>query len=212
MAAEPRFPAYDPAEFSRQLAEYTQAAQTMFAEVMKAPSAGAGRGLDPLNAAPAMHEAATRLSMSPARPDAGEFAALAAAHAALAADGSLDGCQTQGNDRSAAPVLPPIAEPEPGDRRFRHPDWQENALFDYIKQSYLITSRWLVDTMSGLEGLDAQTAKKVNFYTRQFADAFAPSNFVWTNPEGPARHIREPGQESRPRHRELQARHGTWQG
>jgi polyhydroxyalkanoate synthase len=25
--------------------------------------------------------------------------------------------------------------------------------------------------------------KKVNFYTRQFADAFAPSNFVWTNPE-----------------------------
>ncbi|MBL8199204.1 MAG: hypothetical protein JNJ67_09700, partial [Chromatiales bacterium] len=67
MAAEPRFPSYDPAEFSRQLAEYTQAAQTMFAEAMKMPTAGAGRGLDPLNVAPAMHEAASQLSMSPAR-------------------------------------------------------------------------------------------------------------------------------------------------
>ena len=67
MAAEPSFSAYDPAEFSRQLAEYTQAAQTMFAETMKTPTAGAGRGFDPLNAAPAMQEAASQLSMSPAR-------------------------------------------------------------------------------------------------------------------------------------------------
>jgi polyhydroxyalkanoate synthase len=183
MATEPRSPAYDPAEFSRQLAEYTQAAQTMFAEMMKAPTAGAGRGLDPLNAAPAMQEAASQLSMSPARLMQANLQ-LWQQHMQLWQQMAASmASKAQGGEQPAASAYPPVAEPEPGDRRFRHPDWQENALFDYIKQSYLITSRWLVDTMSGVDGLDAQTAKKVNFYTRQFADAFAPSNFVWTNPE-----------------------------
>ena len=77
----------------------------------------------------------------------------------------------------------PIVEPAKGDYRFKDADWQSNFLFDYLKQSYLITSRWLVDTMSTVAGLDRDTARKVDFYTRQFADAFSPSNFVWTNPE-----------------------------
>ncbi|MCB1598058.1 MAG: class I poly(R)-hydroxyalkanoic acid synthase, partial [Gammaproteobacteria bacterium] len=155
----------------------------MFAEIMKVPSAGAGRGLDPLNVAPAMQEAASQLSMSPARLMQANLQ-LWQQHMLLWQQMAASmATKTRSGDQPAVPAFPPVAEPEPGDRRFRHPDWQENALFDYIKQSYLITSRWLVDTMSGLEGLDAQTAKKVNFYTRQFADAFAPSNFVWTNPE-----------------------------
>ena len=37
--------------------------------------------------------------------------------------------------------------------------------------------------MHDVEGLDDHTAKKVDFYTRQFIDAMAPSNFVATNPE-----------------------------
>jgi polyhydroxyalkanoate synthase len=83
----------------------------------------------------------------------------------------------------AGQPMEPVAHPEPGDRRFRHPDWEVNPFFALVKQSYLITSRWLVDTMAGVAGLDPQTAKKVEFYTRQFADAFAPTNFPWTNPE-----------------------------
>ena len=38
-------------------------------------------------------------------------------------------------------------------------------------------------TVSDVEGLDDKTAQKVDFYTRQFADALAPSNFVVTNPK-----------------------------
>ena len=77
----------------------------------------------------------------------------------------------------------PVATPEKGDRRFKHEDWQEHFLFDYIKQSYLIAARWMHKTVAEVEGLDPTTAKKVDFFTRQYIDAMAPSNFALTNPE-----------------------------
>ena len=38
-------------------------------------------------------------------------------------------------------------------------------------------------TVGEIEGMDDKTARKVDFYTRQFVDAMAPSNFIMTNPE-----------------------------
>ena len=80
-------------------------------------------------------------------------------------------------------TAPPVAEPAKSDRRFRHEDWEEHFLFDYVKQSYLITARWLHSAVANVEGLDEQTRKKVDFFTRQYIDALAPSNFALTNPE-----------------------------
>ncbi len=77
----------------------------------------------------------------------------------------------------------PVIEPEKGDRRFKAAEWDDNFLFDYIKQSYLLTARWMQSTVGEIDGLDEKTARKVEFYTRQFADSMAPSNFVATNPE-----------------------------
>ena len=77
----------------------------------------------------------------------------------------------------------PVAVPAKGDKRFKHEDWHEHFLFDYIKQSYLITARWMHDQVASVEGLDEQTKKKVDFFTRQYIDALAPSNFALTNPE-----------------------------
>ena len=77
----------------------------------------------------------------------------------------------------------PIAIPAKGDKRFKHEDWEQHFLFDYIKQSYLITARWLHEQVANVEGLDEKTRKKVDFYTRQYIDAFSPSNFALTNPE-----------------------------
>ena len=77
----------------------------------------------------------------------------------------------------------PVAEPAKSDKRFRHEDWQEHFLFDYVKQSYLLTARWLHDAVASVEGLDQRTQKKVDFFTRQYIDALAPSNFALTNPE-----------------------------
>jgi class I poly(R)-hydroxyalkanoic acid synthase len=61
--------------------------------------------------------------------------------------------------------------------------WTDNALFDFIKQSYLLKARWLQNAVRDVEGIDAHTARKLDFYTRQFVDAIAPSNFLMTNPE-----------------------------
>ena len=77
----------------------------------------------------------------------------------------------------------PVISPERGDRRFRDPAWNDNLLFDFIKQSYLLSARYVLDSAGNGDGLDDKTQQKVEFYSRQFVDALAPSNFVVTNPE-----------------------------
>ena len=77
---------------------------------------------------------------------------------------------------------PPLVEPERGDRRFKDEAWSEDLLFDHIKQSYLLSARWLRSLVRDVPGLDPKEQEKVDFYTRQFISAVAPSNFLLTNP------------------------------
>jgi polyhydroxyalkanoate synthase len=77
----------------------------------------------------------------------------------------------------------PVAVPDKSDRRFKDPEWEQNFVFDHIKQSYLIAARHLHRAVAQVEGLDEASAKKVDFYTRQYIDALAPTNFATTNPE-----------------------------
>src|SRR5262245_7280845 len=77
----------------------------------------------------------------------------------------------------------PVAEPAKGDGRFKDEDWSSNFVFDYIKQSYLIASRHIREAVAGVEGLPPDSEKKVAFFTRQYVDALAPTNFVMTNPQ-----------------------------
>ncbi len=77
----------------------------------------------------------------------------------------------------------PVAAPKKGDARFRDEQWEGHFLFDFIKQSYLITARNIHNVVSSVDGLDENTRKKVDFFTRQYVDALSPTNFVLTNPE-----------------------------
>lgn len=77
----------------------------------------------------------------------------------------------------------PVKEPESGDRRFKHPAWDDNPFFSFIKQSYLVTADAIQSAVAETEGMDENTAKKARFYTKQFVDAMSPTNFLLTNPE-----------------------------
>ncbi|RUQ38275.1 MAG: class I poly(R)-hydroxyalkanoic acid synthase [Candidatus Competibacteraceae bacterium] len=76
----------------------------------------------------------------------------------------------------------PLIEAPAGDKRFQDQEWAENVVFDFIKQSYLLAASSLQGLVRQVEGLDEKTARKVQFYTRQFIDAVAPTNFALTNP------------------------------
>ena len=73
--------------------------------------------------------------------------------------------------------------PEKGDKRFNDEDWTRLPFFDFLKQAYLVTSRWAADLVTQTEGIDEHTRHKANFYVQFATNSFSPSNFVLTNPE-----------------------------
>lgn len=77
----------------------------------------------------------------------------------------------------------PVAAPERGDKRFGHEEWSNNQIFDYIKQSYLLTSRYILGAAQEVGEMDERDRKKVAFYTRNFIEALSPTNFAAMNPE-----------------------------
>ena len=81
-----------------------------------------------------------------------------------------------------APPAEPVIEPAPEDQRFRDAEWSANPVFDYIKQAYLLNAAWAKRMVESIEGLDDDTAQKVDFFSRQVVDAMAPTNFALTNP------------------------------
>ena len=78
---------------------------------------------------------------------------------------------------------PPQVAPQPGDRRFAAPEWAESPVFDYLRQAYLLNAEYLSRVSDSLPIEDGRTKERIQFLTRQYVDAMAPSNFAATNPE-----------------------------
>ena len=77
----------------------------------------------------------------------------------------------------------PVIKPAENDKRFKSPEWdQAPYYFDFVKQSYLLVSKLLHEVVDAVE-LPTSSKKKLSFYTKQYLDALAPSNFAATNPE-----------------------------
>ena len=78
---------------------------------------------------------------------------------------------------------PDVAAPDAGDKRFAAPEWRDNPYFDFIKQAYVLTSRWAEDLVKRADEMDPHTREKAAFYMKQVTSALSPSNFLATNPE-----------------------------
>ena len=76
-----------------------------------------------------------------------------------------------------------VVAPDAGDKRFTDAEWRENPYFDFIKQAYVLTSRWAEDLVRHADELDPHTRLKAGFYMKQVTSALSPSNFLPTNPE-----------------------------
>ncbi|EHA1080344.1 class I poly(R)-hydroxyalkanoic acid synthase [Photobacterium damselae] len=76
-----------------------------------------------------------------------------------------------------------VVEAELGDKRFANKAWQNELLYNFIKQSYLLFSKTYQDTIDSIEGVDEKTKERISFFSRQAINALSPSNFIATNPE-----------------------------
>ncbi|WP_323893244.1 alpha/beta fold hydrolase [Aeromonas caviae] len=85
--------------------------------------------------------------------------------------------------KSAGQPSEPVITPDRSDRRFKAEAWSEQPLYDYLKQSYLLTARHLLAAVDALDGVPEKSRERLRFFTRQYVNAMAPSNFLATNPE-----------------------------
>ncbi len=162
----------DPAAFSRTMSDIAARSQRIVAEWLQRQHE-ADVAIDPLNIGSAFMEMMARLMANPA--------SLIEAQIGFWQDyvtlwqhstRRIMGIETQ-----------PVVPPDPRDKRFQHEEWKENEIFDFIRQSYLLSARFVQDVVRRVDGLDPKTAQKVDFYARQFVDAMSPSNFALTNPQ-----------------------------
>jgi len=127
---------------------------------------------DPFHVAPALSEVMARLAAQPDR--------LMRAQADLF-NRYLDlwktaAARAHGEDAKA------VVEPTRTDKRFADVSWTDSPVFDIVKQSYLITSDWLNELVTSVDGIDPLTKRRVEFFTKMLTDAFSPSNFLLSNP------------------------------
>jgi polyhydroxyalkanoate synthase subunit PhaC len=77
----------------------------------------------------------------------------------------------------------PVVEPSKSDKRFKDKDWVENTVYDFIKQIYLVSTKWALELVNTAEGLDEHTRQKARFYVENIANALSPTNSVLLNPQ-----------------------------
>ena len=162
----------DPAAVGRSMADIAERSQRIVSEWLKRQGEEE-HAVDPLNIGSAFLEMTAKLMTNPA-------------HLMKAQLGFWQDYMTlwQNTARRMMGIeTEPVIDTPSSDRRFKDDAWKENEVFDFIKQSYLLSARYVQDVVQHVDGLDKKTAQKVDFYARQFCDAMSPSNFLLTNPE-----------------------------
>ena len=142
----------DPAAIGRSMADIAERSQRIVGEWLKR-QAQEEHAADPLNIGSAFLEMTARLMANPAK--------LMQAQMGFWQDymtlwqntaRRMMGIDSRAGDRRA-----------PSDRRFRDDAWKENEVFDFIKQSYLLSARFVQDVVKQVDGLDPQDRAEGRF-------------------------------------------------
>ena len=196
-------PPPDAEALSQSLADIARRSQRLAAEFLARQASGGGLGMaNPSNIGGAFMEMTTRLMADPAK--------LANAQMALWQD-YLDLWENTAR-RMMGEDAQPKATPEKDDRRFRDAAWGDNEVFSFIKQSYLLTSRWVRSTVRrrGRPGRrDRPQGRLLHPPVRRRPVAHQLRH---DQPRGLARHHRQPRREPDQGHREPARRPGAGQG
>jgi polyhydroxyalkanoate synthase len=162
----------DPALVSRTMADVAERGQRIVADFLKRQADQPGEA-DPMHIGNAFLDMTSRLMTNPTK--------LMQAQIGFWQD-YLTLWQNTARRMMGEPAPAVIAEDQK-DKRFKDEAWRDNEVFDFIRQSYLLSARYMQGLVHDAEGMDEKTAQKVDFYTRQFVDAMSPTNFALTNPE-----------------------------
>jgi polyhydroxyalkanoate synthase len=76
----------------------------------------------------------------------------------------------------------PLAEPAPGDHRFRAELWQTEP-YRLLQQTLLLTEQWWQAATRDVPGTTKHHENVVGFGARQLLDMVSPTNSPFTNPE-----------------------------
>ncbi|MEI6799065.1 MAG: class I poly(R)-hydroxyalkanoic acid synthase [Pseudomonadota bacterium] len=87
-----------------------------------------------------------------------------------------------------------LPAPDTKDRRFANPIWDTNPAFHYLKEQYLLNAESVQNALSDMQDIDPDDRKRVEFFTRQIVDMFAPTNFLGTNPDALEKAVATDGQ------------------
>ena len=68
------------------------------------------------------------------------------------------------------------------DRRFAAPAWRDQPYYAFIKDAYRLYAEYLTE-LASLAQLPLTDKRRLEFATRQYIDAMAPTNYPATNPE-----------------------------
>ena len=124
----------DPAAWSQAMTRIAEQSQRLVADfVQRNQFQNASGGMDPMAIGRAFMEMTARLMSDPAK--------LMEAQFSLWQD-YMNLWQSTAK-RMMGQESDPVIAPAKDDRRFKDAAWQDNQVFDFVKQSYLLTARWL---------------------------------------------------------------------
>lgn len=165
---------HDPTEFAANMTKAAEKCQLIMQEFIAKQAQGAvSTPIDPLNIGNAFGELFTRIISDP----------VGMVEKQLNFMQDYMSLWQKTTQRLLGEEQEPVISPDSRDKRFKDAAWEQNTLFDFLKQSYLLSARCIQKLVKDVDGLNPHDARKIDFYTRQFIDAMSPSNFLMTNPE-----------------------------